>query len=1299
MTRQRFQNSYSGGLDMDSSKNNYPNNKYHNASNFRLNTENGLTDGVLESIKGTKPSILAPDPYKIIGVVELGEFLVLFLTIRNTPTEFTTAQDIIVRIPLSDVVAGNQVDIRVGQFYFQNPNDHVVMRAPMGFSIENPITAISNDESEFVKKIYWVDGHNPLRQLNIVNDDNTNPLVSYTDSSFVDIYSNLDNQPNLDTTIGSGGNIESSTIQYYIQYYILNGPQSPIIGRSKLVHISKNNNRGSNIEEFANVSVNVSFNNDDDRYNRVRLLALDYKTINDTPSLRIVNEKELVSGLNSFVDIGQSNGTVEAEELNIIATDVSPKTISIKDNILFAGNFEESFFNISDSEFDARAYRYNSSILSRLETKDPVGRHIIILPSGNTQYVDSGGNVTNLGTIEDIPFDHDTYNPYNDNDNLFGTNNVGSSSNLYRYKKDGTTLGGEGLNISYTFSRESSDGEQIDTALDSARDLEFEITSDVERSYQSSEVYRFAIVFFSKKGTQSFAKWIGDIRFPSMSDNIGNSASFVREDTSGILQSYPTYIKFRVNVPQSVRDKISGYKIVRAERISGDRSILANGILGATVGSSRDSGTYVAPNAYKSNLSNLDYITINTTADYGRTDMRVHGTNSGEISNLAGININHELVEFISPEVNFNRNIELQDGDHFAVDSFFTLHNTVNGKQLKVTKHNSEFYYTSLYNINRRSDTGRYKVNILDSKIMTPISFNESSDKIAGFNYVGHMWDLIENQQGAKAGSRLICHIDRFHNDISSGSLGLFGSLRVMIAQYRRANKNQYGGGTHQSRLGQEYIECSEFISVASGYDNTADRLVKGGDIFIKSFPYLRGLGDVRHDSDDRAQELIKFPIESTINLQLKTNRLLSIITRPEDYENSTDVYFLQETLSEGLRDYPRGVPDKPLAGYPEDATDLYTYNSVYSRDGNIKKYFSRPFDFRASRNFPYSIVYSDKKTDGEFTDSWTIFRPNNRNTVDSANGELSRILTHNNYLYCFQPKAISIASVNERSVVQDNNAVGLVLGTGGVLDRFDYITTTTGTTYGNSILPVDFGIYYFDSIRNKIVRLEGTNPKYISDIHNIQSFTKGLDGVIDAVTMYDPDNRDVLFTTKHTNHNDNKTICFNEYVNAFTSFYTIDPSSVNYSGNNILLSTDFLGILYLHNRGDNYNRFYAHPDRDSSVSVIINPAGENIGIFDTLEWNSIVGGDAEQFLAPNVNDTITSIVLQNSYQWQSLDLTDPNNAPKRRFRSWRFNKIRDFENSRYRDTHLDASLVYSPIDGKSIKLYNLITSFYPIII
>jgi hypothetical protein len=87
------------------------------------------------------------------------------------------------------------------------------------------------------------------------------------------------------------------------------------------------------------------------------------------------------------------------------------------------------------------------------------------------------------------------------------------------------------------------------------------------RSYMRDEIYSFAIVFFDLKARPYFAKWIADIRMPAMADTDDYShyrTSSVAAGTNG-YKCHALGVEFTVNIPDSLLNKISGFKIVRCE--------------------------------------------------------------------------------------------------------------------------------------------------------------------------------------------------------------------------------------------------------------------------------------------------------------------------------------------------------------------------------------------------------------------------------------------------------------------------------------------------------------------------------------------------------------------------------------------------------------------------------------------------------------------------------------------------------------------------------------------------------------
>ena len=65
-------NTFMGGMDKDTSKSKYPNNKYSDSQNLRPVTDKGLSTGALENIKGTE---------EILQMAEISGMLMIYLFI------------------------------------------------------------------------------------------------------------------------------------------------------------------------------------------------------------------------------------------------------------------------------------------------------------------------------------------------------------------------------------------------------------------------------------------------------------------------------------------------------------------------------------------------------------------------------------------------------------------------------------------------------------------------------------------------------------------------------------------------------------------------------------------------------------------------------------------------------------------------------------------------------------------------------------------------------------------------------------------------------------------------------------------------------------------------------------------------------------------------------------------------------------------------------------------------------------------------------------------------------------------
>ena len=119
-------------------------------------------------------------------------------------------------------------------------------RASLGFDINFPIETLGIYENKKIQKVYWVDGINQPREINIVKETLDNSTVDEVRVKYSNISNPFDfiRSQSLNSTLSvrressSGGLLESGVIQYALTYYDKYGQETnisyitPKIGRA-----------------------------------------------------------------------------------------------------------------------------------------------------------------------------------------------------------------------------------------------------------------------------------------------------------------------------------------------------------------------------------------------------------------------------------------------------------------------------------------------------------------------------------------------------------------------------------------------------------------------------------------------------------------------------------------------------------------------------------------------------------------------------------------------------------------------------------------------------------------------------------------------------------------------------------------------------------------------------------------------------------------------------------------------------------------------------------------------------------
>ena len=217
----------------------------------------------------------------------------------------------------------------------------------LGFASDHPIETVAVYETEDIQKVYWVDGLNQLRCINVCNDTNTGTMESVDGTQTL-----FDACPTMDLVhriivekLESGGEFPAGTIQYAFTYFNTNGPETNVFGVTALYELCPKT-KGLAADGRAVCSFRLTLSLLEPNFEYVRVYAIVRTSANATPSVRIVGDYAITVAPGSssgntitVVDNGAIGESVDASYLLFAGGEpVCPATITVKDNTLFLGN-------------------------------------------------------------------------------------------------------------------------------------------------------------------------------------------------------------------------------------------------------------------------------------------------------------------------------------------------------------------------------------------------------------------------------------------------------------------------------------------------------------------------------------------------------------------------------------------------------------------------------------------------------------------------------------------------------------------------------------------------------------------------------------------------------------------------------------------------------------------------------------------------------------------------------------------------------------------------------------------------
>lgn len=274
-----------------------------------------------------------------IGYAVLNEYIVLFTTTGAEQPEPPGIGDMVVEdtfVVYPEVIVPEPKDFI---YRIKDLNSIKLLYAGnLGFDPDYPIETLSYYENSAVQKVYWTDGLNQLRAINIVSDDDI--INSWTDNSF-NFFPELQLQEDVRITQShSGGSFAAGVVQFAFSYYNLFGAETALAYVSDIRYLGLKE-RGLSPEEISADSFTLTVNNVDTNFQFIRLYAIHRTTLDATPTVRIVNDYPITGTTAVLSDNGISGEDADPDILLFLGgEEVVVGTITSKDNTLFGANIK-----------------------------------------------------------------------------------------------------------------------------------------------------------------------------------------------------------------------------------------------------------------------------------------------------------------------------------------------------------------------------------------------------------------------------------------------------------------------------------------------------------------------------------------------------------------------------------------------------------------------------------------------------------------------------------------------------------------------------------------------------------------------------------------------------------------------------------------------------------------------------------------------------------------------------------------------------------------------------------------------
>ena len=1221
-------NTFLKGMDTDTSDMLLGSDQYRYAENVRIVTNTDNNSGEIRLIEGNVNIPISPS-------IDIDQILA-----------FDTIRDVIVLITKKgntwSVYKINVNNLEGNAELIFGPCEETIWPDDWDGK-EKVLTTVLRWEADKNIKLYIADatGKHSIMVLNIANKYNTGDF----DQVFAYQRTLL---PPADIEIGSGsGSIISGRIQYVYRLYSKTGAATPLSIISKTLSLYKNEYSGYEAEKRSGRSVNISINvSNRGNLDYIQIYRISYQLSGQLPKISLVKDEKITSsfidtGTNVVENIGMP------ELLQMFTPFIYPKQIESKGDYLFAANMKYSQDDVDDQfeNFDAKSYSRGSVIEYNTSTYQADTKVLNIDSGGYVTYVhdvEPDDVLLHKAFKGENAYTYDESHwesiKYIDDGQTKQCNGYGKNiswryiyQNLPQLSPQNQTGINEIINNKSTFrcGEVYRFGVKLYNQYGQASSVKWIadiMIPDKANMYDDGGTIKFrnvGIEFFKTPGSNWDDIYGWEI---VRCERTLNDRKTITQGIMGL--PYKCYTYTTDNTPHTKQEFLS------IAQSATDTHLMCNpGFFSTDFSSlyhqSTDGSSYKyticipstkalmfsspeicyqgddIDSILKTNKSNIHIQTIYSTysdtitEQYSNVDSNTPGTriflNQSENSSMSFCFFwPYDHYSFIR-----NRDFEfiLNYGDEYTLGRGSERTNEDNSR----TRYYFNYFTPNYTNLDTNLDNN-IKINdvsTIDSPDYSDFAKNEvltyknNTTSLQDDQFINWSVPLLLNISGQDETTLkdLIDNIDsRAIYEASGGGVQQFyvgkracypigsGGKLVLLSvdNFNTTNGNQdkvpsitvanickdtmpYGGYNKTAINNSSYISFGDYCNKT---DNSIQ--VYSGDTKNSIFTYnaLHIWHDTTYKNCVKMSTVYAVPVETDIDIQAQYGLLYGV---------------------GGFYNY--NIQDKASAfdNYTQ-TKDAYLYNPVYNATPDIVNWTTQEALNGKVDQFDTRIHYSNVKTNNEDVDNWTQFQSANYIDVDTRYGEITDLKLFKDKLIFWQENATGILAVNERVVLNDQNDTQVVLGIGGVLERYDYFSTIYGQKkYQHAVATSNNSLYWWDSNNKEILLYQ---QKYdvtpLSTIKSVKNYINSGEESDVPFMIYDNKYKELV-----SNVVNNEAIVYNEQVQAFTSIYKFSPmfgGTVN--GGTILAS---LNKLYAHNIQYNNEAMLFGKDIHPMVSYVVN--------------------------------------------------------------------------------------------------------------